>query len=350
MMRVPCDSTKLLPEFLYYWLSSPAGQHYLFSRVSQVGVPQLQTPLTSLRQAVLAVPPLLEQQTIVRILGTLDDKIELNQEMRETLEAIARALFKSWFVDFDPVRARAEGRDPGLPKPVAELFPDSFEDSEVGKIPEGWRAAPLGAFFKIGIGGAWGEDEPSQRASVRVHCLRGIDCHELAEGHLPDVPVRWLSAKQAADRALTDGTIVIEASGSFCGRSLLWDSAYGVLLGEAVSYSNFCKRLSPQCTTSQAAVCWLQMRNAYRTGELNVFRTGTAFPNLDVRGILANLFVVVPTELVAEVAAHFFRLSRRTDLMVEDKTLAVPRDTLLPRLISGDLRVNDGGSNGREQV
>ena len=87
--------------------------------------------------ASLVPPP--EQRAIAHILGTLDDKIELNRRMNETLEAMARALFKSWFVDFDPVRAKAEGRDPGLPKYLADLFPDSFEDSELGEIPKGWR-------------------------------------------------------------------------------------------------------------------------------------------------------------------------------------------------------------------
>jgi len=84
-----------------------------------------------------------EQRAIAHILGTLDDKIELNRRMNETLEGIARAIFKSWFVDFDPVRAKAEGRDPGLPKHIADLFPDSFEDAEIGKIPKGWEVVPL---------------------------------------------------------------------------------------------------------------------------------------------------------------------------------------------------------------
>ncbi len=87
----------------------------------------------------MPLPPLAEQRAIAHILGTLDDKIELNRRMNETLEAMARALFKSWFVDFDPVRAKAEGRDPGLPKPLADLFPDRLVDSELGEIPEGWE-------------------------------------------------------------------------------------------------------------------------------------------------------------------------------------------------------------------
>ncbi len=94
-----------------------------------------------------------EQRAIAHILGTLDDKIELNRRMNETLEAIARAIFKSWFVDFDPVRAKAEGRDTGLPPHIADLFPDSFEDSELGEIPSEWRTSTLrDVTSKIGSG------------------------------------------------------------------------------------------------------------------------------------------------------------------------------------------------------
>lgn len=286
-----------------------------------------------------AYPELPEQRAIAHILGALDDKIELNRRMNETLEAMARAIFKSWFVDFLPVRAKAEGRDPGLPQHLADLFPDRFEDSELGEIPKGWRAGALCDFFEVGLGGAWGEDQPSERASVRTRCLRGIDCHDLAEGRIPNVPVRWLSSGQVAGRHLVDGTVLIEGSGSFCGRSLLWHSSYGGLIGDPVGYSNFCKRLDPLCTTSQAVVCWLQMRKAYRDGELQAFRTGTAFPNFDVHGALANLFFVVPPDAVADAFSKFFWLSRRLDLMAQSRTLAALRDTLLPKLISGELRV-----------
>src|SRR5271165_5320617 len=151
MMRVKCDPTKLLPEFLYYWLSSAEGQHYLFSRVSQVGVPQLQTPLTTLRQAALNVPPLEEQRVIIHILGTLDDKIELNRRMNETLEGMAQAVFQSWFVDFYPVRAKAKGHETGLPKQIADLFPDSFETGELA-IPKAWTQAHFADTVQI-IGG-----------------------------------------------------------------------------------------------------------------------------------------------------------------------------------------------------
>ena len=89
-------------------------------------------------------PCLAEQRAIGHILGTLDDKIELNRRMNGTLEAIARALFKSWFVDFDPVRAKVEGRDLGLPPDIADLFPDRLVDSEMGEIPLGWEVSQIG--------------------------------------------------------------------------------------------------------------------------------------------------------------------------------------------------------------
>src|SRR5665647_2119879 len=91
----------------------------------------------------LPIPPLPEQRRIAHILGTLDDKIELNRRMNETLEEMARAVFKSWFVDFDPVRAKAEGHDPGLPPHLSDLFPDRLANSALGPIPEGWQAGTL---------------------------------------------------------------------------------------------------------------------------------------------------------------------------------------------------------------
>ena len=111
-------------------------------------------------QSALDGPPI-HQRAIAHILGTLDDKIELNRRMNETLEAMARALFKSWFVDFDPVRAKAEGRDPGLPKPLADLFPDSFEDSELGEIPKGWEIKSIGDLADVAGGTTPSTKEPA---------------------------------------------------------------------------------------------------------------------------------------------------------------------------------------------
>ncbi|HSV73792.1 MAG TPA: restriction endonuclease subunit S, partial [Chthonomonadales bacterium] len=132
-----CDRNKVIPEFVVAYFMTPEGQHQLLANTSQVGVPSIAQPVTYLRTIEVPLPPLPEQRAIAHILGTLDDQIELNRRMSETLEAMARALFKSWFIDFDPVRAKAAGRDPGLPTPLADLFPARLVDSELGEIPEG---------------------------------------------------------------------------------------------------------------------------------------------------------------------------------------------------------------------
>lgn len=144
-----CNNEFVIPQFIVYFFKSHLGQHKLLSNASQVGVPSIAQPVSSLRRIEIPLPPLPEQHAIAHILGTLDDKIELNRRMNETLEAMARALFKSWFVDFDPVRAKAEGRDTGLPPEISDLFPDEFEDSELGEIPKGWGVRTLAQVFEI---------------------------------------------------------------------------------------------------------------------------------------------------------------------------------------------------------
>src|SRR3990172_12021096 len=171
--------------FLPYLLNSPVmalhtGGHRDGSVAERLNLP-------TIRALPIAVPPPPEQRAIAHILGTLDDKIELNRRMNETLEAMARALFKSWFVDFDPVRAKAERRDPGLPKPLADLFPDSFEDSEMGEIPKGWRLASLPDVIDV---------NPTR--ALR----KGVDAPYL---EMANMPTRGHSPDEVVERAFGSG-------------------------------------------------------------------------------------------------------------------------------------------------
>jgi len=138
----PKDEKQIDRDFAYFYFSSPYGQWSISSILGGSAQPKFNK--TDFRSLEIATPPIAEQKAIAHILGTLDDKIELNRKTNETLEAMAKALFKSWFVDFDPVRAKAEGRSTGLPPEISDLFPDSFEDSELGDIPSGWEVAELG--------------------------------------------------------------------------------------------------------------------------------------------------------------------------------------------------------------
>ena len=137
------NPSEAIPEFIVAYFKTPEGQHELLANASQVGVPSIARPVTYLRSIEIPIPPIQEQRDIAHIIGALDDKIELNRRMNETLEEMAQALFKSWFVDFDPVRAKMKGCDTGLPKPVADFFPDRLVNSEFGEIPEGWKAGRL---------------------------------------------------------------------------------------------------------------------------------------------------------------------------------------------------------------
>ena len=123
--------------YFFYMFSSPIGRYLLGTILRQTAVSGITG--NDLVELEVPYPPLPDQKAIAHILGILDDKIELNRKANETLEGIAKALFKSWFIDFDPVRAKVEGRSTGLPDEISKLFPDSFEDSELGEIPGGWE-------------------------------------------------------------------------------------------------------------------------------------------------------------------------------------------------------------------
>lgn len=142
------------PRFLAYYLKSERFRQYIRGVLGDKSAQPNASASTMTAAPFRAPRNLSQQRAIAHILGTLDDKIELNRRMNATLEAMARALFKSWFVDFDPVRAKMEGRDTGLSKGIANLFPDRLVDSELGDIPEGWTISELGDMIELVYGRA----------------------------------------------------------------------------------------------------------------------------------------------------------------------------------------------------
>lgn len=158
-------------DFLYYYLTGRDGQNSIASILGGSAQPKFNK--TDFRSLQVPLPPLLEQKAIAAVLGALDDKIELNRRMNSTLEAMARALFKSWFVDFDPVRAKLEGRKLEGPDEVyGELFPDSFKDSALGRIPKGWEIKTLREVIELAYGKPL-KAEDRKNGSVRVYGANG---------------------------------------------------------------------------------------------------------------------------------------------------------------------------------
>jgi type I restriction enzyme S subunit len=163
--------------FLTYWLLSQKSA--LLRSVDSAGHGTGRLNTDTLKAMTVALPPLAEQKAIAGVLGALDDKIELNRRMNATLESMARALFQSWFVDFDPVRAKLDGRPPtGMDKATADLFPDSFEESSLGRIPKGWETGSIlrqadllsGGTPKTDVAAYWNGDVPWASAKDVSQC------------------------------------------------------------------------------------------------------------------------------------------------------------------------------------
>ena len=305
----------------------------MVKRQAQVGVPQLQTPLTTLRQATLPVPSLPEQQAIVQILSTLDDKIELNRHLNETLEEMAREIFKSWFVDFDPVRAKAEGRDLSLPKHIADLFPDRFEDSELGRIPAGWRILPIGEAVRVVGGGTPSTKEPAFWEDG-IHCwATPKDLSKLQTPILLDT-----------ERKVTDAGLAKISSGLLpVGAVLLSSRApIGYLSVSHVPVSinqGFIAMICEGLLTRHYVLQWA----IENMDQIESRASGTTFQEISKKNFRPILALVPSNATLSAFEANVSPLfSRMKTNLVESRVLTSVRDALLPQLISGVIQVSAG--------
>ena len=293
------------PLFMLYQFASPGQQAYIDMNAIRVGVPH--TNLGILRDTPCQVPPLAEQKAIAHILGTLDDKIELNRKTNETLEAMAKALFKSWFVDFDPVRAKAEGRPTGLPVGISDLFPASFEDSELGDIPSEWKVEQLGEVIELAYGKPL-KEEQRNGGSYPVFGSNGVvGSHD---------------------------EYLVEAPGIVVGRK-----------GNPGTVEWSEKNFYPIDTTffvikKKGGLGMRFLFYCLKNQNLSNLSADSAVPGLNRNHAYTNEQLLPP----AEVAFAFERqleviFNRKSFLAEEINTLGATRDALLPKLISGEIRI-----------
>ena len=299
---------------------SAADYRYLYYQLLHIR-PQLKALATGAAQQNLSgvlikslrlpFPPLSEQRAIAHILGTLDDKIELNRRMNETLEAMARALFKSWFVDFDPVRARMEGRDPGLPQPLADLFPDSFEDSELGEIPRGWEVGAVADLAEVSSG---------KRPNVRFPEASEQAAVPLWGGNGPMAFVT---------EALVDEPILLT------GRVGTLGSVFRITTPCWPSDNTLVLRANQQAAFEYL---FLQLQQI----DFDSLNRGSTQPLLTQTDLKAVPLLLPESAVLEHFSIFAHGLYKRVDEAVaESRTLAQLRDALLPKLISGELRVKD---------
>lgn len=277
---------------------------------------------SELRKVLIPVPPLSEQRAIAGILGALDDKIELNRRMNETLEGIARAIFKSWFVDFLPVRAKAEGRDPGLPVEIADLFPSSFVDSELGEIPEGWEPCDVGRHFRLTMG-------QSPLGSTYNDTGEGLPFYQGRADFGFRFPTRRVFCS-APTRVAEIGDTLVSVRAPV-GDVNVANEKCAVGRGVAAIRHSGGSRSFTYCV----------MRNLSARFE-HFEAEGTVFGAINKSDFERLPFVAPPLGVIAA----FDRLVSPHDDKIElnerqGDALKCTRDTLLPKLISGELRVPD---------
>ena len=276
-----------------------------------------------LEEMEVAFPALPEQKSIAHVLGTLDDKIELNRRMNRNLEEMARAIFQDWFVDFGPTRAKMEGLDPYLPSELWNLFPDELVDSELGEIPEGWETKSLDEIATFLNGLALQKYPPNEGPSLPV-----IKIAQLRAGHTQgadsasvDVPSKY---------HIHDGDILFSWSGSL--ELDIWTGGEGALNQHLFKVDS---DLYPK---------WLYYR--WVREHLQVFRAIAADKTTTMGHIqrrhLSESHTVLPDFVTLEAMNRHMRplLDRSTALRIASRTLAWQRETLLPQIMSGNISIN----------
>jgi type I restriction enzyme, S subunit len=326
------DSADL--RFLYYFLRNKDFLEYV--RCVQFGSTVPAVALQDVLDYAAPVPPLAEQRAIARVLGSLDDKIEINRRMNSTLEQIAQALFKSWFVDFDPVRAKAEGRWnrgeslPGMPADMWDLWPSEFEESEIGEIPNGWLVKRV-------------EDELS---------VLGGSTPSTAQANYWDGGTHaWATPKDLAplrtpvltrtERQVTDAGLSTISSGLLPAGTVLLSSRapIGYLAIAEVPVAVNQGFIAIHCekgVSNHYALRWCSAN----LEEIMAVANGTTFLEVNKQNFRQLQMLVPPSPVLDRfdgMVAKWYRMEVANER--EIATLGAARDALLPKLLSGEIRV-----------
>jgi type I restriction enzyme S subunit len=325
-MKLTPDPAKVDALYLYYVFTSQEQQEYIRLNAVQVGVPH--TNLGFLKQTPLRLPPLEVQKSVASILGALDDKIEENRRINETLEAMARALFKDWFVDFGPTRAKAEGRTPYLAPDLWSLFP--YLLNEAG-IPDGWNVRPLAEFFSIICGGTpktavdkfWNGDIPwfSVVDTPPTGSLFVFDTEK---------SITKSGLESSSARLIPAGTTIISARGTVGNLAIA---------AQDMAFNQSCYALHGDGAVGD---CFVFLAAQQMVVQLQLMAHGSVFSTI-TRTTFDAISLPMPPDTVLlrfeyVVDPIFAKIKAN---VAENCTLAKTRDLLLPKLLSGEIRIRE---------
>lgn len=319
-------------DYAYYLTQWKEFRYFAISQMTGSSGRQ-RVPVGSLAKFVAPIPENLnEQRAIAHILGSLDNKIEVNRRMNQTLEATARAIFKSWFVDFDPVRAKVEGRPAGLPDDIAALFPDSFEDSELGEIPRGWEVKPIGQAVKCVGGSTPSTKNPAFWDGGKNPFVTPKDMSSFTSPVILDTSrhITDAGADKISSGRLPIGTVILSSRAPI---GYLAITEVPVSVNQGV-IAMICNNDLP----NYYVLYWTETN--METIKSNA--GGTTFAEISKRNF-RPIPVVVPQKLVLDAFVQQVEPLHKQVVfnLKQSNTLASLRDTLLPKLISGELRVPD---------
>ncbi len=321
---------QLLPRYLLYWLLG--NEPLLLSKVEHTGIGAGKLDTDVMKSLPLSLPPLPVQRNIVSMISALDEKIELNRRMNEMLEEMARAIFKSWFVDFDPVRAKAEGGKPyGMDAETASLFPDLFEDSLRGEIPKGWSAGTVGDDFDVTMGQSPPGDTYNE-VGVGLPFYQGRRDFKF---RYPTLRVYCSAPKRRAQ----DGDTLVSVRAPV-GDTNMAESLCCVGRGVAAVRHKTGSRSYTYYSMTSLKPYFEQFESE-----------GTVFGAVNKQGFITIPIPLPPTALIEK----FEKIASPLDQLIEvqekqSRTLATIRDALLPKLLSGEIKVSDVEDQMEEAV
>lgn len=340
LMVIRTQSHRVVPKFLYHFLTSPSLASWLQHLAESRSGTFPQITFDQIAELEVSLPPLRDQLSIANFLDLIDDKIALNQHATRTLENVTQALFESWFVDFDPARAKAEGRDTGLPRHLADLFPDSFKESELGEIPSSWPVLTLGELSNRVAMGPFGSNIKTDNfVDKGVPVIRGAS---LVDGFVDEnfVYITERKADELRNSNAFPGDVVITHRGTLGQVGLIPQRA--LYPRYVISQSQMLISADLSVTTPKYLFEFLRSRNGRHQLLANISQTGVPAISRPTTSLKAIRVVAPPLALVKT----FDRLvSPMIERIVgnrnESRTLSALRGAVLPRLISGELRVSE---------
>ena len=324
---------KFDPDFIYYGMTI-LGKHLNYLSKTSTAVPIINK--TTFSNFSIIVPTIEEQKSIAHILSTLDDKIEVNNQINKTLENMAQAIFKQWFVDFE------------FPNEDGEPYKSSggeMIESELGMIPKDWEVGSFSEYISSMLGGDWGKDSPQGNFTQKVYCLRGADINDIVAGNKGKMPERYIIEKNLLKKKLNSGNLVVEISGGSptqsTGRIAYVSNDLLKRYNSPLVATNFCRAIKLK-NDEHMEFFYNYWKTFYQNNIFFHYENGTTgIKNLDITSFIERHPIIIPNENIVNMftrqAKLFYKMHQNYG--VENSQIETLRDSLLPKLMSGEIRV-----------